>query len=241
MYIDAHMHIKDYKGTNSCAFLHTNLNAMAFDIKSNYDLLALKCEHNVNIFLGLHPLFFSDYKSDLTFLQNLFTNTDKDIYKGIGEIGFDKRSKLSIDECILLFEYQLLFAIEQKKPVSLHVYKTHDVLLKVLNKHKGKLKHINLCLHNAILSDDLIKAYSSFDMFFSLGSYLIKGHKKIESLLNKCSRDRILLESDFDLDFSLYKNDTILNIYKALAAFYKEDIDTIQDSIENNFINFCKS
>lgn len=241
MYIDAHMHIKDYKGTNSCAFLYTNLNAMAFDRRSNYDLISLKKEHNLNIFLGLHPLFFSEYKSDLNFLQNLFLNTDLDIYKGIGEIGFDKRSKLSIDESILLFEYQLLFAIEHKKPVSLHVYKTHDILLKVLNKHKNKLKNTNLCLHNAILSDDLIRAYTSFDMYFSLGSYLIKGHKKINSLLTKCSRERILLESDFDLDFSLYKSDIILNIYKSLSEFYKLDIDTIQKNIEDNFINFCKA
>ena len=284
MLTDSHVHLSFVK--DKSAFLKSTLASkikpvfMGVDESSVNDLVNLCKSHNIAFFAGFHPLFLdkmcvSDRQGYIkAYLDRLFTlhNSvikDMDFYNlcGLGEIGIDKRASVSAQEQIAICKAQLDVAFKYKKAVSLHVVKGHDLMLSLLSCLKAEHKLPVFCIHGATLSYDLLKAYSSYNAYFSFGSNLIKKKMtadtisdvkdtvcvangnvkdnvkylisdKCQTMLKLISKDRIFIESDYDGCSDIYPHAFLHNVYKSVAEILDLDEKSLERLVSDNLYNF---
>ncbi|MBF0111940.1 MAG: TatD family hydrolase [Desulfamplus sp.] len=146
---------------------------------------------------GVHP-WFVDGAS-----QKWFYELDKYLdmqFNGkvayIGEIGVDHLIKnVNKEEQERIFKAQLGMAKERNIPVSIHVRKGWDLLIKIL-KQVGKLNRGGL-IHSYSGSADLAALLEKYGLYISFsGSVTHSNNKKVQKSLKAVSKDRLLIETD---------------------------------------------
>ncbi len=204
---------------------------------------------NVLPCFGVHPWFVEDvsekwfYELD-RYLDMEFLNTkisEKNYYSVnshfsqfcrvkrafIGEIGLDHVIKnVDYTKQELIFKTQMGMARERKIPVSIHVRKGWDVLLKILKK-MGKLQQGGV-IHSYSGPADIVPLLESYGLYISFsGSVTNKNNKKVQKALKAVSLNRLLIETD---------SPAILPQYSVLSTLLEDsEIQlTIHDFIFSN-------
>ena len=140
-------------------------------------------------------------------------------------------------------------------------------MLSLLSCLKAEHKLPVFCIHGATLSYDLLKAYSSYNAYFSFGSNLIKKKMtadtisdvkdtvcvangnvkdnvkylisdKCQTMLKLISQDRILIESDYDGCSDIYPHAFLHNVYKSVAEILDLDEKSLERLVSDNLYNF---
>ncbi|MBF0303464.1 MAG: TatD family hydrolase [Desulfamplus sp.] len=120
----------------------------------------------------------------------------KTIKPFIGEIGLDNVIK-NIDPVKqeLIFKTQMGMARERKIPVSIHIRKGWDILIKILKK-MGILEEGGL-IHSYSGPADLIPILEKYGLYISFsGSVTNSLNKKVQKSLKAVSPQRLLIETD---------------------------------------------
>jgi len=151
------------------------------------------CNQEIIPSLGIHPWYVQSvskgWEADL---EEALTS----IPSGVGEIGLDfavPSPDRKLQEKIFL--RQLEMARELGRPVSVHIRKAWDALIRIM-KSLGTLKSGGL-IHAYSGSSDLIPQLESFGFSISFsGSLAIPGNKKSPKAVGAVSPDRLLLETD---------------------------------------------
>lgn len=142
------------------------------------------CYSNVHFALGLHPWFIDDqYQQQLTLLRELLHHNGP---VAIGEIGLDfsPQHRVTRDAQSSAFEAQLDLAQQMGLPVSLHVVKAHNEVLKLLSRYPvvgtvhsfaGSIEEAQRYVDrgfklgvNAIVVRDNARRYHQFVRYFGL-------------------------------------------------------------------------
>ncbi|MBF0468329.1 MAG: TatD family hydrolase [Desulfamplus sp.] len=176
------------KGIVCCGTKESDWQSVA-RISSQYD--------NVLPSFGVHPWFVENVS------EKWFDNLDNylDIrFQGktpfIGEIGLDHVIKnIDREKQKLVFKTQIQMAIERKIPVSIHMRKGWDALIKIL-KHTGPLGAGGI-IHSYSGSADMVPLLEKYGLYISFsGSVTHPENKKARKSLKKVSPDRLLIETD---------------------------------------------
>lgn len=177
--------------------------------------------------VGIHPWYA---KADL-FSEDLFLNLlNASTCIGIGECGLDANIDNSIQ--IPILRQQLDLASRLNLPVSLHVYKQHDQMLKILKSYAGKLSGL---IHGFTSSKEIARAYLDQGFYLSFGRNFIQQRSKIPELLKFIPQDRILLESDADYKNSMpYDFELIDKQYALLSSLLKLSFFDTEALLYNN-------
>lgn len=142
--------------------------------------------------LGLHPMFIDRHQDGDVDKLDEYIQMYSPI--AIGEIGLDfYLDDLDKEKQLIFFESQLDLAKKYELPVSLHVRKAHDEVLKLLRKKKlcGGFVHA--------FSGSEQQAFQYLDLNFKLGfggAVSYERAKKLKSILKKISSSDFVLETD---------------------------------------------
>jgi TatD DNase family protein len=149
---------------------------------------------------GVHPWFVEDVSEkwfyDLEKYINLQSNSYKYSKPFIGEIGLDHVLK-NIDKKKqeIIFKAQLGIAKELHIPVSIHIRKGWDILIKII-KHIGPICDGGV-IHSYSGSADMIPILQKYGFYISFsGSVTHPNNKKVQKSLKKVSPERLLIETD---------------------------------------------
>lgn len=164
-------------------------------IRSGWDRILKLCSRKsfLHPALGLHPVYFSDHKSqDIDELRELTRNEN---IVAIGEIGLDfQESMEKFEEQQELFQQQLAIASGADLPAILHVRKAHDQVLAILRRH-------NLCKGGIVHAFNGSRQQA--DHYIKLGFKLGYGGtltydraRRIRKLAAELPLDSIVLETD---------------------------------------------
>ena len=151
------------------------------------------CHQEIIPSLGIHPWYVQSVsKGWEAALEDALTATPA----GVGEIGLDfavPSPDRKLQET--LFIRQLEMARELGRPVSVHIRKAWDALIRIM-KSLGPLKSGGL-IHAYSGPSDLIPQLERFGFSISFsGSLAIPGNKKSPKALRAVSPERLLMETD---------------------------------------------
>ncbi len=177
--------------------------------------------------LGFHCLE-SDYKLDKE--KEIFLN-NMDKTKYIGEIGLDfsKRSMISKEEQIDLFEFILKNINANEHILNLHSTYAEDKVLELIVKYD-----IKKCIFHWYTGKiGVLNKILEYGYYFSINEAMCKS-KKGQNIIAKLPKDRILVETDapFIKEILPYKNNYT---YLYLSKVFKLDIDETISKVYNNF------
>lgn len=166
-------------------------------IASNYEKV-LPC-------FGVHPWFVEDVSEKWFYLLDSYLEKRFQGKKAfIGEIGVDHVVK-NIDQKKqeMIFRTQMGMAKERHLPVSIHVRKGWDTLLKTL-KHMAPLKQGGV-IHSYSGSADMVPILEKYGLYISFsGSVTHPGNQKVKKSLKAVSPNRLLIETDSPAILPLY-------------------------------------
>ncbi len=234
MRIDAHVHISLFPNGEQLLkkLIDKNILPLAVSCDLNDSLLnqKLSLKYHTPFLAGIHPW----YVESNSFNEQLFFNLlASPLCLGIGECGLDIRKPLSLQQDIL--KKQLDIAVSLDKPVSIHIYKTHGDLLKILKGYKGKLRGM---IHGFNFSKELAREYLNLGFYLSFGRYLVKESAKVSELLKFVPADFILLETDADYkNHYTYDFDLPLLQYQVLSKLLNQDEASTEAVLYKNFSN----
>ena len=202
----------------------------------NFDIvvkLAKKYPNRIIPSIGIHPLNYKEWGSNIENIMKNMLLKDKNIM--VGEIGLDFVNKeTDKKEQIKVFKAQLEIGIQFKRTISIHSVRSHGDMLKVLKKiHKidSKLENINLIMHSYSgppeIMNSLLKLNKNIYFSFSLG--IVSSSNK--ECLKMVPLENILVETDSPYQL----NDKISNI-ESINNEYCEDIDNSKINLPNNSI-----
>jgi TatD DNase family protein len=198
---------------------HPNqLQVVTFDpdsIEAFEDMLAL----NPDVFwaMGVHP--WNASKWDPEALQGIFSLFRHHRVVAVGEIGLDKTCGVSADEQKALFEKQLSFAEQLKKPVVLHIVRAMQELLEV----KDRFPHIPAWIIHGFRSRPEV-----LDVYVKKGFYLSFGMQSNPESLKCCPLDLLFLETDEG-------QWNIQEVYVHVSGVLGIEVSVLEGRVEQNF------
>jgi TatD DNase family protein len=139
--------------------------------------------------IGVHPWCAHKYSDNLELMDKYIAESP-----AIGEIGLDLywvKDKSLFPKQRKVFNYFMEAASVQKKIVNLHTKGAEDEVLQKIKDYNL----INPIVHWYSGPEKLIKKYLDIGAYFTVSPELIFS-KKIQSILKKIPRDRLLLETD---------------------------------------------
>ena len=193
---------------------------------------------------GLHPWQSADYSFDqmLPFLEKS---------KIIGEIGMDNVwCDIPLSHQKLIFEKQLAFACEHKRPVVLHTKGQETEIARLIRHYPNRyLVHWYSNLNG-------LEDYLDQDCYFTLGPDL-KKNSAVQHVLSSAPFDRILVETDgwsavewaFEADQNATDNtarklsvsmlpNILLENMNYIAQFHKCTLEEVIKTLEKTFWSF---
>jgi len=216
MIIDTHIHLNDeaYQFCIDQVIEDSVLNdctifcVMGIDYKSSLEAIELAKKYNGSIiqdkkiecyaFVGIYPgEVMKDEKSktidDLSWVEELYLQ-NKDVVKGIGEIGIDLYwDKTYKDQQIEFFKKQLDIASKLQLPVSIHAREATQVTFDILKEYKGKVKGVMHCYNGSIeTARELIK----IGYKLGIGGTLTYKNCKLEDVINELGLENFVTETD---------------------------------------------
>ncbi|MDN3673594.1 TatD family hydrolase [Flavobacterium branchiarum] len=173
--------------------------------------------------IGIHPWYIVEERieADLEVIdQKLATEN----CLAIGECGLDKRTEVSFELQVAVFERQLLLAEKHQKPVVIHCVAAFQEVIAL----KKKLNiTVPMVIHGFSKNEQVAKQLLDNGFYISFGKYLVK-NPNLEVVFKSIPNNRFFLETDTI-------EETIETVY-ALAAKYKNiTIDELQELIWSNF------
>ncbi|MBF0377992.1 MAG: TatD family hydrolase [Desulfamplus sp.] len=149
---------------------------------------------------GVHPWFVEDVSDKWFYSLEKYLNITSNYYKYskplIGEIGIDHVLK-NIDKKKqeIIFKTQLGMAKELHIPVSIHIRKGWDILIKII-KNIGQISNGGV-IHSYSGSADMIPILQKYGFYISFsGSVTHSNNKKVQKSLKQVSPERLLIETD---------------------------------------------
>ncbi|MBF0258230.1 MAG: TatD family hydrolase [Desulfamplus sp.] len=152
---------------------------------------------NVLPSFGVHPWFVENVSTK--WFDSLDSYLDLK-FQGrtpfIGEIGLDHIIKnVNRETQEVIFKTQIGMARERNIPVSIHIRKGWDTLIKIL-KHTGPLREGGV-IHSYSGSADMVPLLEKYGLYISFsGSVTHPDNKKVKKSLKAVSPDRLLIETD---------------------------------------------
>ena len=196
MIIDTHCHLDNfYHDSHPFTSISTSpLIAMSVSPQSWLPLLQFQKQFDqVYASLGIHPWFVTkDSLSSLALLRKLLSSENVTC---LGEIGLDFTPKYKTNSSlqIELLNAQLQLAADFGKPVSLHVVKAHNEVLKLLDEY-------SVCgvVHGLGSSTQIAKHYIDKGFKIGVNGILLRANaRRYHDLVRAIGLDNIVLETDF--------------------------------------------
>ncbi len=191
--------------------------------------------------LGIHPWFMDNIdNSSLDNLSLKIAQHTQDIV-AIGETGIDKviaDEKNNIKQQIDFFEHHLILSNQHNLPVIVHHRRSHDLILPLLKKHKGKSHGV---IH--AFSGSYQQAKDYVDLGFKLGvggTITYDRAQKTIKAIKKLPLESLLLETDAPSmplqGFQGEENSPLklVNILNCLNDIRSESLEDITKTVENN-------
>ena len=204
---DAHIHLSDAEYEHDIPLI---LNCMerlcikaccvSMDYTSSKKTLELGKQSDFILpFIGVHPEKAQDG------VESTFKLIDEnnETISGIGEIGLDTTYTNSDEEFQKqeeVFKTQLSYAEKFGKPVSIHSRKTLDQILEILPSYKVP----SVLLHWFDGSKKQLQKAMDLECYVSFGPVMVYSQDK-QVLLSKANKDKILVETDGPVRFSVLK------------------------------------
>ncbi|MDD4121204.1 MAG: TatD family hydrolase [Clostridia bacterium] len=203
MYIDTHAHLNDERLLPLVQQIAADMDKdqLSHVINVGWDLNSSKkaieiAEKNESMFaiIGIHPHDSSKTEQNDYKLLYDFSKNKKVV--GYGEIGLDFFHNLSPKEIQeKVFKDQIEIAFSAKLPLVLHVREAYQLAYDIL-KEMNKFLDYGLVLHCYSGSSDMVKKFSEFDAYFSLGGAITFKNAKKENVASEIPEERLLLETD---------------------------------------------
>ena len=196
-FFDTHMHLTKARSQDAlCLMLKLNkICALSVAVDFKDSLLNLQ-NSGKNIFAGagLHPCYATGSLSDKEKDDwNNLLNNNKILC--IGECGLDDKAAISLEEQLYNLRFFCDMATAYSLPLSLHIRKYHNELLKLLNEYHGKLSGI---IQGFTFSKDLAKRYLDAGFILGIGRYGLRRGRSFNEALIYAGAANLVLESDFD-------------------------------------------
>lgn len=148
---------------------------------------------NVYAALGLHPWFVT--KESLTTLDELHNLISSNVVHAIGEIGLDfsNEYKDNADNQIEAFTKQITIAKEFDLPVSMHLVKSHNEALNLLNKLPVKG-----VVHGLGTSVEMAQHYVDLGFKIGVNGVVVRDNAvRYHKLVKYFGLEHIVLETDY--------------------------------------------
>jgi TatD DNase family protein len=174
---------------------------------------------------GLHPwklLSAAENNDHLTMLEDTL-ELDHVIF--VGECGLDKMTGTDFREQIRVFKAQAFMAEEYQKPLIIHCVKSWNEIFEIFKNNPPSVPWI---FHGFNGSPELIKQFSSDNIWFSFGEWLLKEHTKAVESLKILPLERVFFETD---EFE----GSVERIYKKAAEILEVPVESLQKSTWENF------
>ena len=220
-FFDTHMHLTKARSQDAlCLMLKLNkICALSVAVDFKDSLLNLQ-NSGKNIFAGagLHPCYATGSISDKEKDDwNNLLNNNKIVC--IGECGLDDKAAISLDDQLYNLRFFCDLAAAYSLPLSVHIRKYHNELLKLLNEYNGKLSGI---IHGFTFSKDLAKRYLDAGFKLGVGRYGLKRGRAFNEALAYAGISNLVLESDFDGRFD-YDVKLFESLIKELSILFSLD------------------
>lgn len=153
---------------------------------------------NCYAFVGIYPgeilkNEFSDDVSKLKWVDDLYLN-NKDIVKGIGEIGIDLYwDKSQKEEQIKFFKEQLDKSIKYNLPVSIHAREATQVTYDILKEYQGKVKGVLHCYSGSV---EMAKEFVKLGLKLGIGGVLTYKNSKLFEVIEALDISSFVTETD---------------------------------------------
>ena len=142
---------------------------------------------------GLHPTSVKkDYPKQLGNLESLF---DKHKFIAVGEIGIDLYwDKTHLEEQIIAFKRQLLFALGKRLPVVIHARESFREIFSVLNEFKGSdLKGV---FHAFSGTQEDAEKVIGMGFKLGIGGVVTFKNSGLDKIVKEAGLENIVLETD---------------------------------------------
>ena len=220
-FFDTHMHLTQARLEDAlCHILKENkICALSVAVDFNDSVLNTRLRgENIYAGVGIHPCFsigkLSDKEKDD---WNNLLNNNKIVC--IGECGLDDKAAISLDDQLYNLRFFCDLAAAYSLPLSVHIRKYHNELLKLLNEYNGKLSGI---IHGFTFSKDLAKRYLDAGFKLGVGRYGLKRGRAFNEALAYAGISNLVLESDFDGRFD-YDVKLFESLIKELSTLFSLD------------------
>lgn len=170
---------------------------------------------------GIHPWYINDITAQQDLLKKI--TGDKNCL-AIGETGLDHETKTPMEIQENVFRFQCDLALQQNKPVILHVVKSHFDVIKILNEKSLK----KAVFHGYNNRYTILEKVLGHGFYVSIGAAVMNHQSPAASLLSEIPANRLFLETD-DSHFSIEE------IYAAAAEKRKTTVTALQQQISLNF------
>ena len=142
----------------------------------------------------------------------------------LGEAGLDK-FHAGFERQTKVLERQIALSENLKKPMILHVVKSHNEILALRKKHKARQPWI---LHGFNGTEQDIRQLTAYGLYLSAGESLLHSERKISKSLKNIPLDLLFLETDM-------AEVGIETIYDTAANLLEMDTNVLRVQIFANF------
>jgi TatD DNase family protein len=183
--------------------------------------------------LGIHPWELTTQFSEAIYFQKFLELKNKfnSNILAIGECGLDRRRQgivdINLQEKVL--GWQMDWAILVQRPLIIHCVKAYADLLKILKARKFSGR---ILIHDFSGNFTTAQSLLKFDCYFSFGKSLFNNKLAAASVLKSLPKEKIFLETDDQLDFS------IGDIYQKAGFYLGLDEKKCEELFYLNLLNF---
>ena len=188
---------------------------------------------------GFHPWWVQHCDSIDAATRDTWHNSLKhDNCVAIGECGLDKMIDTDLSLQLGFFKEHLALACDTSLPLIIHVRKTHNETIKLLQQYQPKTGGI---IHGFSGSIELAKQYWQLGFYLGIGGTMTYARaNKTRETVTQLPLDAIVLETDApDMPLSGFQGQgntplQIIKVAKTLAELRNEKIETITKTTTEN-------
>lgn len=203
---------------------HSPIPAQQSGLLNQSVLVPFQFDENQYYSVGLHPWNLQE-ASGSNWLEQLNQLALHPQVLAIGECGLDRSIETPLDEQTRFFAPQIELADKLQKPVMLHAVRTYSELMLLKRQLRSDVPWI---LHayngNGATSRQLLKQ----DIYFSIGTALLKNSPKLLESLQVIPLSRLFFETDTAAE-------DIESIYTFAAELLDMDLEELQEQVFENF------
>ena len=231
--IDTHFHLDFYKNHKE---IYTKINELKqYTLcMTNSPGVYLSCEKlypetkYLKFALGFHPQEESLSERDFNEFIRLVSHINY-----VGEIGLDftKKNEILQDKQCMYFENIVKTCSIKNKLMSIHLRKSEDVAIRILQKY-----HPQKCIVHWFSGNmEQLKQLIDLGCYFSINASMVN-NKKSCNVLYMIPKTKILIESDgpfSKVNGKRYSVELLYGVYEEIARFYDEP--NLIDIVYSNF------